>query len=759
MRQCCVSRTVSFLSFLSFLSFSVCLNACSEDLGIGAAVSGEATGSGLSLSDTGLESGGSVSGGGDEPSQGSDSETAPGSGGVGPTTSEGDGASEETETATGDEPSQGEPFEIEVTVRLDGVPTAGIVVQQGGVLRRYLTGDQGRVVATVERMEGDLVLHGSHPDARIGKAFVSPSGAIEVTIELRSFDRSDNEEYVFFPPGTPADELYCSHCHKTMNHAWYDSPHRTSASNPTVQDLYAGVVTAVGDAESCADAGGQWWQGLEPGTGDAVLRCYLGAGVLPDLNPGCGDTASCDDVAVAYGGCADCHAPAINGELGGRDLLEARGIEHEFGVHCDLCHKVESVDLQAPPGVGGRLAIVRPSEWNGVPGEPWKTLSFGPFHDVSQVKMGAVQRDHFTTAEFCAGCHQQDVAVEALWGTIDLERWPAGVLPVQSTYEEWIASPMNPGAPCQTCHMAPDFSVLNSADLQDLDQTGPGMIAGWARPGGAVRQHAWVGPRAVDSGMLELAASLSLTKTVVGDEVSAEVRVSNVGAGHALPTGEAMRSIVLLVEATCGDSSLVAIAGAAVPGFGGFLDRKPAPEDWSIWPGARVGDVVRVVAWSGEWYDYEGFGPFGDGTFGPQQKGMPVESVVGESVIVAMDGDEAIFDTPLPAGEVAYRGETIASLAGLGGPAVAVAGAAGFGFSRVLSAADGSRGVPHFRAVDVVSDNRLLPQRSWVSEHRFRSTCEEPEVRAVLLYRAYPLALASERRWTLDNRVMAEVWR
>ena len=68
--------------------------------------------------------------------------------------------------------------------------------------------------------------------------------------------------------------------------------------------------------------------------------------------------------------------------------------------------------------------------------------------------------------------------------------------------------------------------------------------------------------------------------------------------------------------------------------------------------------------------------------------------------------------------------------------------------------------VPHFLATDVVSDNRLLPQTSWTSTHRFQTTCgADARVTGTLLYRAYPLALARERRWELQEHVMTETTR
>ena len=88
-----------------------------------------------------------------------------------------------------------------------------------------------------------------------------------------------------------------------------------------------------------------------------------------------------------------------------------------------------------------------------------------------------------------------------------------------------------------------------------------------------------------------------------------------------------------------------------------------------------------------------------------------------------------------------------------------MAGAPGFGFARVLTSADGKRMVPHYLAVDVVTDNRLLPQQEWTSEHRFEGTCAEPLVVARLLYRAYPWKEAARRGWVLEDQLMTEVRR
>lgn len=211
------------------------------------------------------------------------------------------------------------------------------------------------------------------------------------------------------------------------------------------------------------------------------------------------------------------------------------------------------------------------------------------------------------------------------------------------------------------------------------------------------------------------------------------------------------------MEASCDGVGLAVTGGDAVPDFGGALAVRGAGEDWSRWPGARPGQVIRVVRRPGGHRDYAGFGPFGDGTFDAAAKGMPIEEVVGSAQILAVDGDVIELDQPLPPGDLAILGE--GGPVWDGAPMTARAGAPGFAFARVLVGADGRRMVPHFLAVDVASDNRLLPQQAFTTRHTFASACEAPTVHAVLVHRAWPAALAAERGWEATESVMAEVWR
>jgi hypothetical protein len=640
-----------------------------------------------------------------------------------------------------------QPFsnEVVVTVTLDGAPVPDAWVSVGGGMQTW-TDAAGQ--ATVF-LDGGRWIIASHPDART--RFTGANGAT-ATVALERFDTADNPDYVFADPGVagdPGNTGQCGHCHGSMVIDWTASPHRGSAANPIVHDVFAGTAPYA-DADSCSAAGGVWRTGLEPGTAASADRCYLGAGTLPDLNPDCGDTASCDGVAANTGGCADCHAPGIDGALGGRSLLEATGRAYTEGIHCDVCHKVASVDLVRSPGVGGALEIVRPTEPSEVIGFQWAPLAFGPYPDVPNPRMGAVPRTHFLEADFCAACHESVQTAQIPGEALDATRWPDG-LPVHSTFSEWSAGPYAPGSPCQSCHMPPETRYGNSADLTEsaplID-----VASGWFRPPGTVQRHTWDGPRGTGP-LLGLAAAVDVQKSVSDGVLTATVTTTNVGAGHAIPTGEPMRSLVLVVEARCGSEPLAPTGGDVVPAFGGALDVRLAGEDWTVWPGASVGERIRVVNRAG-FRDYSGPGPFGDGTFDVAAKGLFAESFAGERVITSVSGDAITLDAPLPAGDVAYRVDGI-GLPADGESSRAWAGAPGFAFARILADSDGDLQVPHHRAVDIVSDNRILPQGSATTLHTFAATCADPEVEARLMHRPYPLSEVQLRGWDGRDQQMA----
>ena len=649
------------------------------------------------------------------------------------------------------------PDEIVVTVLLDGAPAADVLVVQGGLRgEEWRTGPDGTVLVQLNHElpgeDVEVTVIASYPQARIRGVVIEP-GVSTYSIELTTLDRSDNEDYEFPDPGEPTrrpNTNQCAHCHQTINEAWFESPHRASAKNPVVHDLYAGTGAGFGDEEACVAAGGRWATGLLPGTGRGGERCYFGDGLLHTLNPDCGDEP-CDRAATEHGDCANCHAPGINGKLGGRDLLAAQGHAYEYGVHCSVCHAVDSVDLTAQPGVAGVLQILRPSEPGPVSlgAGGFFPLTFGPHHDSPNPRMGSVQRDHFHDGTICAGCHQQDMPVVVPGAAIDRDRWPEGLLPVHSTYEEHRTGVLGEVTRCNSCHMPPDPDVLNGADLQRFPDARVGIQGGWWRPPGSTRQHSWVGPRTPESKMLELAAAVQVDARVVGDEVFADVTVRNASAGHAIPTGEPSRMMALTVTARCGDEILAPVGGDAIQGFAGYVEMRAGDVDLSRWPSAQVGDALRVVRRPGRYRDYDGFGAFAD-RFTPEQKGMLLEEVAGSATVLEVGEDgTVVLDRALPAGDVTYLTRPHPRMPDL-------AGAPGVAFARVMAGPDGALMVPHFRAVDVVSDNRLLPQAQWTSAHRFAGVCEAPTVEARLWYRRLPGELVRERGWNVADVLMTE---
>jgi hypothetical protein len=152
-----------------------------------------------------------------------------------------------------------------------------------------------------------------------------------------------------------------------------------------------------------------------------------------------------------------------------------------------------------------------------------------------------------------------------------------------------------------------------------------------------------------------------------------------------------------------------------------------------------------------------GFGPFGDGRFDAVAKGLAGEALVGEARVVGVADDGRLaLDRALPPW---VDGDTWVRVpdtddAGDDMAARPLAGTPGWAFARVLAGADGTLFVPHHEAVDVVSDNRLLPGQAWTSRHVFAPCAGQASVEATLVHRDAPWS-ATLRGWDVRDRVMA----
>jgi hypothetical protein len=426
-------------------------------------------------------------------------------------------------------------FTVQGVVTDGSKPVGGALVMQAGGKPSLTTGPDGSYsIELTQAIPGTPTVVASKLGYRtVGVEFYDlPDGPVELA--LRYVTPPDNEGYKYGAPGVGIEAkdnstAYCGHCHTRMTAQFQETGHRDATREASVQDLYAGVSEAHADEASCKAAGGVWRVGLVPGTaGDSAPKCYLGGGVLPDLN-GCGAPGgpSCDDPALpagarptAFGACADCHAPGIEGHAGGRNLHDAVGLAYDFGNHCDVCHHIADVDLTKPAGLGGAVKLQRPHDTiDGQIGSKLLQALYSPLPDVPNAFMGGVYQPLFSKSELCGGCHEQRQAALVPGTKLDPSRWPKG-LPTHSTYSEWAASSFDkPDTQCQACHMPPDDSGLKST-VDVTDATNASITFGFLRPPEQIRQHVFLealdgSPRLIDAA---LAASVAASSdgTVMG---------------------------------------------------------------------------------------------------------------------------------------------------------------------------------------------------------------------------------------------------
>jgi len=228
--------------------------------------------------------------------------------------------------------------------------------------------------------------------------------------------------------------------------------------------------------------------------------------------------------------CNACHSPigVMAGELTSLDQSKVSpgGME---GVACDFCHQVN-----------GTAGDVIGNTSTAVTGDGVK---LGP---ISDPKPGTAHKaaylEFHRTAEFCGNCHNVN--------------HPGNNMPLEATYTEWKNGPYAAeGVVCQDCHMTP----------------GPGVIKpreGKAAADGPVREHVpmmtfaganvGLGDPARAEERLQSAAKLDLRipEIVEGGEVAVQTTITNIGAGHYLPTGLTdMRQMWLEVTATDADGT------------------------------------------------------------------------------------------------------------------------------------------------------------------------------------------------------------
>jgi len=176
------------------------------------------------------------------------------------------------------------------------------------------------------------------------------------------------------------------------------------------------------------------------------------------------------------------------------------------------------------PGIGNGAYVLTPKKF----GRP---LKFGPFRDAVSPYHDTTYSELHTNSALCGMCHNVT--------------HPFNGLPIERTYDEWKDSIYAAqGIGCQECHMTPGPGYTKN----------PGKATPFSKEREHIFTHWFVGANAMVPTMLgapthaemareNLRASATIEfvsppdRVKPGEFVTIAVRVTNVGAGHKLPTG------------------------------------------------------------------------------------------------------------------------------------------------------------------------------------------------------------------------------
>jgi hypothetical protein len=346
----------------------------------------------------------------------------------------------------------------------------------------------------------------------------------------------DRPGYRFISPVT------CSRCHVKLTRYYDQSKMAHTTSNPKVLNMYYGT--------------------------DAFNQPGIGPGYKLD-NP------------QSDGNCTTCHAPSVAGSIpASQDLnkvLRSPWTEWD-GISCDYCHKVRKVirDRSKPSQTTAVHERQTPVRGNSI-------LVFGPYDDVVAPPMAASFNPIFDQGQFCSLCHSQSKKLTngKVWDSSKIysaEEWKSfglkdhTFIPIQTTYQEWKqwqdqlpSGDPNKGKKCQDCHMSWRKEML-PYDNYVVDDHARQM---W----GTFRSPKNIRPHHFDGGtktQLKTALALELEGEISGNTLTITAFITNTNGGHWVPTGETMRSVMLLLKTTDPSGKpLKMISGSTLPDWTG----------------------------------------------------------------------------------------------------------------------------------------------------------------------------------------------
>jgi hypothetical protein len=242
-------------------------------------------------------------------------------------------------------------------------------------------------------------------------------------------------------------------------------------------------------------------------------------------------------------------------------------------VFCEFCHKIGDVYLNPAtglpyPNAPGALSYRLHRTF------PGSVLFFGPLDDVTRrVSYLPLEKK----SQFCAPCHQF-----SFWGT-----------PIYQSFEEWLNSPYPAqGIECQTCHMPWDTTGYREVVPYFVYPEHGGLI----RDPSTLASHLDLGVK--DPEFMQQTVSMTVQAQGWPGYVDVTVAISNVFAGHHVPTDYPGRNMVLVLRAEDeAGNELRHLSGPVVPDWGGTGS---AANDYAGRPGKGFAKVLRDAV-TGEW--------------------------------------------------------------------------------------------------------------------------------------------------------------
>ncbi|MEI6128424.1 MAG: multiheme c-type cytochrome, partial [Pseudomonadota bacterium] len=229
--------------------------------------------------------------------------------------------------------------------------------------------------------------------------------------------------------------------------------------------------------------------------------------------------------------CGGCHT-AIG--VVSRDLTLKDGDFHTSeiarqGVQCDLCHTIKATAFLETPTYEPQNAsfVVDPGK-----------VKRGPYKDATSPQHETAYSELHTKSEFCANCHQvfhpfnnfhiertYDEWKYSVYAQNNIQCQDCHMMPIEKAVEaaKTLKRPQNPGQPCI---MGPKRDNMFTHEFVGANFTVPALLGD--------KKHAELAERRLKSAAeLEISSPQSFTS---GANASIAVKVTNVAAGHNLPT-------------------------------------------------------------------------------------------------------------------------------------------------------------------------------------------------------------------------------